>query len=126
MKNPRNKALAAVLIAALALALMASCGGASFSIPSRMIGTYEGDAGTIRISSNDIVYEPTGGSTGIDFRNIFDMASSQYEISSTDTSFAFYMRRMPNVGYWFTLSGDTLTMRISSTTTSTTTYTKVS
>lgn len=61
-KNPRNKALAAVLIAALALALMASCGGASFSIPSRMIGTYEGDAGTIRISSNDIVYEPTGGS----------------------------------------------------------------
>ena len=64
--------------------------------------------------------------TGIDFRNIFDMASSQYEISSTDTSFAFYMRSMPNVGYWFTLSGDTLTMRISSTTTSTTTYTKVS
>ena len=123
----KGKKPAAALLAIMALLMAASCNhGGGFSLPGDMIGTYEGEAGTITISADNIIYEPTGGSTGIDFRNIFDMASSQYEISSTDTSFAFYMRSMPNVGYWFTLSGDTLTMRISSTTTSTTTYTKVS
>lgn len=91
-----------------------------------MIGTYEGEGGTITISADNIIYEPTGSQTEINFRNLFDIGQGQYEITKTDTSFAFYLREMPEVGYWFTLSGDTLTMRIASTTTSTTTYTRVS
>lgn len=123
----KGKKAAIALLAIMALLMAASCNnGGGFSLPGDMIGTYEGEAGTITISADNIIYEPTGSQTEINFRNLFDIGQGQYEITKTDTSFAFYLREMPGVGYWFTLSGDTLTMRIASTTTSTTTYTRVS
>ena len=127
----KKKTLLIVGIAMVAV-LLASCAAGSsrtIPVPKAMVGSWYDDttSSTLNITSDNIVMHISNVSTVPDynFKSMVEAAPQAYKVSGNDSSISIEVAETTGSGYYFTISGDILTVRISTLGMSTTlTFTK--
>ena len=114
MKKRCCSIIAMLIVVAIVLA---SCSGVgnSLSVPKAMIGSwYDSESGARITATSDNIILLFSASTApeYDFRSMIEISPQTYDVSSNDTSLSIRINGMSSSGYFFTVNGDTLTLRI--------------
>ena len=107
--------LAAIL---LVLTIISGCSanGNALPVPSAMVGSwYDSNSGSTVIANEDnIILHISDVSTvpSYNFRSMIESAPQAYNVSGNESSLSIRLAGMYDSGYFFTMDGDTLKLRI--------------
>lgn len=115
--------LAAIL---LVVAIISGCSanGNALPVPSAMVGSwYDSNSGsTVSATEDNLHISDVSTVPSYNFRSMIESAPHAYDVSGNESSLSIRIAGMRDSGYFFTMDGDTLRLRITAGTSTTLTF----